>query len=155
MINGIKAYEVVGYSYNADIYCTDCTELTEGNDGEGNPVHAIFAGSEDSNSVCGHCHCYLIEQDCEVCGDSIVQPHNHEQVTQLQPSLHTLEDYADTLLSEADALGVDISKIDTDMSDSEAVDWVTDEVIEAISDAGFCVVQDSDYLAIYRDIERN
>lgn len=45
-------YEVIGYSYEADFHCIECTlarfpgkDDTKWEDREGNPVHAIFLGN--------------------------------------------------------------------------------------------------------------
>ena len=153
----MKAWQIVGYSYDADIHCLDCIEQSgidiDRVDSEGNERHPVFV-SDYEDETCGQCGCYLIEIDCPICGDSIIKPHSHEQLTQLQPSLHTLEEYAELLIGEAEALEVDISKIDTDMTDPESVDWIIDAVIEAIAGKGYCVVQEADYLAIHEDINR-
>lgn len=65
-----KVYEVVGYTYEADTHCLDCTTkrfAVPGEDGpeiiddtpdnEGNPIHPIFLGDEfDYTPFCGTCH---------------------------------------------------------------------------------------------------
>jgi hypothetical protein len=65
----MNSYDVVGYSFNADCYCVDCTieafggepdEDTE--DSDGNPVHPIFAGDEHEETVCcGDCGAVIAE----------------------------------------------------------------------------------------------
>lgn len=56
----MKAFEIVGHSYDAGVYCLDCSvydeQLTcDPEDDEGNPVHPIFAGDEDADSTCDEC----------------------------------------------------------------------------------------------------
>ena len=59
----MKAFEIIGYTYDADIHCPCCarerfddldSELEE--DSEGNPIHPVFAGDESEGpEVCGTC----------------------------------------------------------------------------------------------------
>lgn len=61
----MNATKIVGHSYNASIYCLDCSEYDENlsdepEDSEGNPVHPIFAGSEDADDECEECGCNLL-----------------------------------------------------------------------------------------------
>lgn len=60
----MKAWDVIGYAYEADIHCVSCTKKRFPNvedndrleDSEGNPIHPIFASDEGSDSeVCGDC----------------------------------------------------------------------------------------------------
>jgi hypothetical protein len=60
----MKAYDIVGYAYEADVHCVDCAVARFGSqqhwrdavDNEGNPIHPIFAGDENaSEEVCGDC----------------------------------------------------------------------------------------------------
>lgn len=56
----MNATQIVGHSYDAGIYCLDCSvydaELVcEPEDDEGNPVHPIYAGSEDTDDECIEC----------------------------------------------------------------------------------------------------
>jgi uncharacterized protein YuzB (UPF0349 family) len=59
----MKAYDIIGYTYEADIHCTQCSEARfpslangEAEDGEGNPVNPIFAYMDDmTNEVCADC----------------------------------------------------------------------------------------------------
>ena len=64
----MKAWEIIGYTADADVWCPICareaygplTEVTE--DHEGNPVHPIFAVEEwDYPPVCCRCREPLIE----------------------------------------------------------------------------------------------
>ena len=69
----MKATEIVGYAADASVWCPSCAEASYGDDrecpceqgcihpdvedGEGNPVHPIFAGDEGwENMTCGSCH---------------------------------------------------------------------------------------------------
>ena len=57
---------IVGYAYEADLHCLACTAQRFGldlqalqadfetTDGEGNPVHPVFAG-DVTDDVCGDC----------------------------------------------------------------------------------------------------
>lgn len=61
----MNATKIVGHSYDAAIYCLDCSAYDEEledepEDDEGNPVHPIFAGSEDADSTCDDCGCNLL-----------------------------------------------------------------------------------------------
>lgn len=72
----MKSWEVIGYTYDADVHCIACAEKRFGAsalsddadspaiDGEGNEVHAMLAGeehSEDGSAV-----------HCGTCGDEII-----------------------------------------------------------------------------------
>lgn len=62
----MKTYSIIGYTYDADVYCTDCAhedrmDKDGAEDSEGNPVHPIFI-SDASDTVgysCGKCHAFL------------------------------------------------------------------------------------------------
>lgn len=63
----MKAWEVIGYTYEADYHCVDCAEKRFGPgvdnlgkepkyDNEGNMVHPIFASDEfEETESCGDC----------------------------------------------------------------------------------------------------
>lgn len=60
----MKAYEIVGYSYNADVHCPECAVKDFGSenlangceDHEGNEVHPIFASDFDGDAEnCADC----------------------------------------------------------------------------------------------------
>jgi hypothetical protein len=73
----MHATDVVGYAYEADVHCVECSEKrfaceadsepSDYEDNDGNPVHPIFAGGEDAydedGSVlrCGDCGEFLSE----------------------------------------------------------------------------------------------
>lgn len=76
-------YEVLGYMFNADTYCIDCTftylkdkykdefntmDKDKYEDCEGNPIHPICAGTEliNDDEVCGNFH-YHMETDGDIC----------------------------------------------------------------------------------------
>ncbi len=87
MLNLTPATEVVGYTYEADYHCVDCTRSRFGQesnehsyaeqgivDSERNPIHPVFADSETrAGTACGTCYETYIEpyQDraCVVCID--------------------------------------------------------------------------------------
>lgn len=68
----MKAYEVVGFSYEASTHCSGCTckrivsGLRKGDieviDAEGNPIHPVFAGDEDADT-----------ETCDDCGEKLIQ----------------------------------------------------------------------------------
>ncbi len=61
----MKAYDVVGYSYEADLHCEDCTydrfggdiynEESPPEDSEGNEISPIFAQDVEDGDCCGDC----------------------------------------------------------------------------------------------------
>lgn len=59
-----KAWEVVGYTGDADMYCPECAVARYGEwivthdvpDNEGNNVMAVFLSDEHDGAVCGDCH---------------------------------------------------------------------------------------------------
>jgi predicted dehydrogenase len=66
MLHFRKSYEVIGYTYEADCHCLDCTRKRFGGepeavdytatDNEGNDIHPIFLGDEfETAPVCGDC----------------------------------------------------------------------------------------------------
>jgi hypothetical protein len=61
----MKAWEIVGYTYEAGIHCTDCAEkrftaatlkADTAEDSEGNEVHPIFVSDEGwEDETCSDC----------------------------------------------------------------------------------------------------
>jgi hypothetical protein len=64
----MKAWEIVGYTYDADVHCVECTKAADmikedAVDSEGNTPHPIFADNECSDLwQCSNCGCKLIEE---------------------------------------------------------------------------------------------
>lgn len=61
----MKAFEIVGHSFDSGIFCLECSVYDEElydkpEDSEGNPVHIIFAGDEDADVMCDDCGCNLL-----------------------------------------------------------------------------------------------
>jgi hypothetical protein len=66
-----KTYEVVGYTYDADMHCVTCTTTRFGdkalsreilpNDSEGNPIHPVFLEEATNSDVCRECRRRLNE----------------------------------------------------------------------------------------------
>lgn len=55
-----KVFEVIGYTYEADVHCPDCarkrfTDPDHAEDREGNPVHPLFLGDVEEPEYCGDC----------------------------------------------------------------------------------------------------
>ena len=51
-----KSYEITGYTFNADTYCTNCVSEDE-IDSENNPANPIFLGSEWEHKIyCSNCN---------------------------------------------------------------------------------------------------
>ena len=75
----MKAWDILGYTYDADVHCEKCAEKRFGKrlfddkhppeDSEGNEVHPIFASDEmdPAGEVC-----------CD-CGDVVVEPAEEEE----------------------------------------------------------------------------
>lgn len=70
----MKAWEIVGYTRDGDVYCADCgTDVYAGapSDEEPNPV---FASDEIPNDwTCGSCDAHIVDESlwanqCEICG---------------------------------------------------------------------------------------
>ncbi len=67
----MKAWDILGYTADADIYCPDCAERRYGPDREGrldregNEVRPIFASDSsewsESGAYCGDCGRELVE----------------------------------------------------------------------------------------------
>ena len=60
-----KSYEIVAWTYDADIHCDPCTRKRFSDyalgesfavDSEGNPVHAVFLDQIETPETCGDCH---------------------------------------------------------------------------------------------------
>lgn len=88
----MKAYEILGYSYDADIHCLDCAikrfgapifnEANPPDDNEGNEVQPVFASDFDGDSEnCSDCAAPIFDAedededeqddcDCDGCLDS-------------------------------------------------------------------------------------
>lgn len=61
----MKAYEVIGYTYNAGIHCLGCAvqagmDWDDMLDDDDNPPHPVFAGDEG-----------VEDESCEDCGGSL------------------------------------------------------------------------------------
>ena len=55
-----KAWEIVGYTYHADIYCAPCGETLPDTDPEGNNKSPVFVSDEttweyEGEEYCNHC----------------------------------------------------------------------------------------------------
>ncbi len=79
-----------------------------------------------------------------------------EPIVVLQPSLHSLEEYAELILDEAASLGIRVAKLRRELALSsdedfacEIVDDIISEAIDRLTDAGFYVVEDEDTFLIY------
>jgi hypothetical protein len=64
----MKAWTILGYSGDADIYCVDCAmqkwEISEDEDvdSEGNEIHPIFASDDHiEEMICSACGCSLLD----------------------------------------------------------------------------------------------
>lgn len=72
-----KAWEIVGYTADADVWCVSCAESAYGSDsvdrqdGEGNLVHPIFVSELGQ----WQCHCGMGDVDsgphCNRCGEDV------------------------------------------------------------------------------------
>jgi hypothetical protein len=56
----MKAWTVVGYTYEADLHCVGCARARFADpdhaiDSEGNPAHPIFASDWTPSDRCGDC----------------------------------------------------------------------------------------------------
>jgi len=71
----MRAYDVLGYAYDADLHCPNCGYARFGarldddtnppQDNEGNNVHPLFAGDEydPAGEYCGDCGAEIVEPD--------------------------------------------------------------------------------------------
>lgn len=61
----VKSWDVIAYTYHADIYCLPCGEKLDSHDPEGNPKHPVFADEEDTmhGRCCAGCLSYVLEGD--------------------------------------------------------------------------------------------
>lgn len=51
-----KAWDIVGYTFHADIYCKECGETLPDIDPEGNDRHPVFVSDElPTTYCCAHC----------------------------------------------------------------------------------------------------
>ena len=77
--------------------------------------------------------------------------------TALQPSNHSLPEYRDLVLDEAETYGVDVADLRKDVN---AADWtgefdaeILDDALARLSDAGYYCVEENDSLLIYPPVE--
>lgn len=59
MIPYRKSFEEVGATFQADIYCIECSKELPAIDPEGNPKHPVFLidlDNFDNPPTCGSCH---------------------------------------------------------------------------------------------------
>lgn len=73
----MKHFDVIGYTFEASIYCPCCTHerfpTGEGTDREGNEIHPIFAGEEFGPNelvTCDDCNAEIHEPECADCARS-------------------------------------------------------------------------------------
>jgi hypothetical protein len=74
-----------------------------------------------------------------------------EPETVLQPSLHTIREYVDMVISEAECRGVDVADIRKEYDadhDGEFIGEMADDVLSRLHDAGYANVEDNDTLLI-------
>ena len=69
----MKAFDVLGYAYDADLHCLACTRQRFGRracddaeppaGSEGNEIHPVFAGDEHdpAGEYCGDCGAEIVE----------------------------------------------------------------------------------------------
>lgn len=76
----MKAWDILGYAYDADLHCEPCTrlrfpsadsEFSDVEDSEGNEIHPLFAsdGQSPDGEYCGDCGreiCEPYDDDTEV-----------------------------------------------------------------------------------------
>ena len=75
-----------------------------------------------------------------------------EAETVLQPSLHSMDEYVDMVISEAECRGVDVVKIRAEFDSRENDEFIgemADEALSALYDAGYANVEADDTLLIY------
>ena len=95
-----------------------------------------------------------MDRECAICGASEGSCDDHgEPETVLQPSLHTLEDYAELIFDEAESRGVVVSDLRGELDDTgdevSFLDEVITDALDRIREAGYPVVEDDDTLLIY------
>jgi hypothetical protein len=94
-----------------------------------------------------------MNDDCFVCGESHDPETHGDADTVLQPSLHSIEEWAELLLDEAESYGADLTKTRKmleDSDDEERFDWACDEAYSALSDIpGIFVVNEDDSFLIW------
>lgn len=88
----MNAADVIGYAYEAEIHCADCTrarfpeandEFSDVLDREGNEVHPVFAGDEhETTVVCGDCGDELYEVEAADEDDEPSEPDEDDITTQ-------------------------------------------------------------------------
>ena len=52
---GRKSWDVVGYTYNAEMYCTECAPEPNSIDNDGNVANLVFADEVTESDVCAEC----------------------------------------------------------------------------------------------------
>lgn len=57
----MNAWEIIGYTYDADIHCPECAnaagmDIEGATDSEGNESHPVFACDELDGLTCCDCH---------------------------------------------------------------------------------------------------
>ena len=96
-------------------------------------------------------------EECDICGE----PHNSEEhgdpSTVLQPSSHSLEEFQDIVLDEAESYGVDVSDLRKDAEDLEKEtgsplpddDSIVMDAINRLTDKGYHVYYQEDNFLVY------
>jgi hypothetical protein len=88
--------------------------------------------------------------ECDLCGDQHDPSTHGDPETVIQPSLHTLEEYAELCIEEAEARGLpgDDLRGDLESEDAETSEIIED-ALDRMRDAGFVVYEGDDTLLIY------
>ena len=60
LLMSVKAWDVVGYTYYASIYCKACGESLPEIDPEGNAKGAVFVSDDTSDHACDRCSDHLV-----------------------------------------------------------------------------------------------
>lgn len=75
-----------------------------------------------------------------------------EAETVLQPSLHTISEYVDLVISEAESRGIDVADLRAEFDaapEGESINELADDALGRIADAGYACVEENDSLLIW------
>lgn len=90
-------------------------------------------------------------ESCRVCGEAHDESIHGEAETVLQPSLHSMKEYAGMVFDECTARGIKVWDLINELQEDE--EWIHDlinDAIQRLTDAGYPVVEEDDTFLIYR-----
>jgi len=97
-----------------------------------------------------------MEKYCDICGetDHVAEAHG-EALSIFQPALHTIDEWSEIVLDEAEAYGADVSDLRQEFDESGLSDdmGLLDDCEDRIRDKGYCIYSAFDSWLVYNPVK--